>query len=123
MKDKKNSRKIRISKEAVKKISKRYNPKEYLYIRKKGTAIVIVYEEKFENLNKKIYGYLAYPYPDRRIGNFFKATMNYKNFDIVNKKQAIKHYLGIETDNEEDIEKLFNGLIWFLKELSEIYKD
>jgi len=112
------NKKIHLSKRAVETISKEFNPENFLYVLDMGIALMIVYEESFCELNRIFYGFLYYPY-DEREGELATMNMDHRTFSLEDKKKALQHYLGIAPENEEDINKLFDELVWLKESLEE----
>ena len=102
-------------------ISSKYNPRDYLFIADFGICFMLVYEESFYQLNQIMHGYLIYPYypPNIRYAGFRTMEIDYRHFTIIEKEKAVRHYLGLEPESDEDTEKLFNELLWLKKETEE----
>lgn len=121
MRIKVNGNEILIPKKVLVQISKKYNPRDYLYVADFGICIMLVYEESFHELDLLMYGYVIYPFypPAIRYGGFQTMKEDYRHFTIEEKRKAIEYYLGIEPESNTQVEKLFDELIWLKKETQE----
>ncbi len=112
------NKKILISEKMEKEIAKEYDPEKFLYVLDLGKVLMVVYEEKYVELNKVVRGFLYY-LEGRREGGMATMDFDCRMFSLEEKRKAVNHYLGVSPVDEKDVEKLFQELMWLRDNLEE----
>ncbi len=102
----------------IRKIEQRYNPESFITAFTTGNNIFIAYENFFENLCIVYKGFLIVK--DRiNLSGFASAKKLPQSFSFLDKKNAVKHYLNIDTDDESVVQQWFDKLLWLKEHTTE----